>query len=75
MPKLITIAHMLIVLVITGNIRVFCRIRPITGGENFGHLRPVVASNSNEVVLKLMDNKTKSYNFDQVFHPGSSQGA
>ncbi|KAJ6427888.1 hypothetical protein OIU84_023316 [Salix udensis] len=56
-----------------GNIRVFCRIRPITGGENFGHLRPVVASNSNEVVLKLMDNKTKSYNFDQVFHPGSSQ--
>ncbi|KAG5227492.1 kinesin protein [Salix suchowensis] len=56
-----------------GNIRVFCRIRPITGGENVGHLRPVVASNSNEVVLKLMDNKTKSYNFDQVFHPGSSQ--
>ncbi|XP_024459351.2 kinesin-like protein KIN-14T isoform X2 [Populus trichocarpa] len=56
-----------------GNIRVFCRIRPIAFGENLGHLRPVVASNSNEVVLKLMENKSKSYNFDKVFHPGSSQ--
>lgn len=58
-----------------GNIRVFCRIRPIAFGENLGHLRPVVASNSNEVGLKLMENKSKSYNFDKVFHPGSSQGA
>ncbi|KAG6781850.1 hypothetical protein POTOM_014765 [Populus tomentosa] len=56
-----------------GNIRVFCRIRPITSGEICGHLRPVVASDSNKVVLKLMDSKSKNYNFDKVFHPGSSQ--
>ncbi|KAJ6694566.1 KINESIN-LIKE PROTEIN KLP-3 [Salix koriyanagi] len=48
-----------------GNIRVFCRIRPITFGENSGHLRPVVASDSNKVVLKLMDSKSKSYTFDK----------
>ncbi|KAJ6346539.1 hypothetical protein OIU76_003256 [Salix suchowensis] len=57
-----------------GNIRVFCRIRPITFGENSGHLRPVVASDSNKVVLKLMDSKSKSYTFDKVLHPDSSQG-
>ncbi|KAJ6430786.1 hypothetical protein OIU84_018323 [Salix udensis] len=56
-----------------GNIRVFCRIRPITSGENSGHLRPVVASDSNKVVLKLMDSKSKSYTFDKVLHPDSSQ--
>ncbi|GLU19622.1 hypothetical protein SLE2022_358610 [Rubroshorea leprosula] len=56
-----------------GNIRVFCRIRPITLGENFGRLRPVVALDSSNVHLKLADNKTKSYSFDKVFHPGSSQ--
>ncbi|KAJ6325824.1 hypothetical protein OIU78_013011 [Salix suchowensis] len=56
-----------------GNIRVFCRIRPITFGENSGHLRPVVASDSNKVVLKLMDSKSKSYTFDKVLHPDSSQ--
>ncbi|GLT82475.1 hypothetical protein SLE2022_008410 [Rubroshorea leprosula] len=56
-----------------GNIRVFCRIRPVTLGENFGHLRPVVALDSSNIHLKLADNKTKSYSFDKVFHPGSSQ--
>lgn len=58
-----------------GNIRVFCRIRPISGGENFGHFRPVVALDSSNVLLRLTDNKSKSYSFDKVFHPGSSQGA
>ncbi|XP_050277519.1 kinesin-like protein KIN-14T [Quercus robur] len=56
-----------------GNIRVFCRIRPISEGENFGHFRPVVASDSSNVLLRLTDNKSKSYRFDKVFHPGSSQ--
>ncbi|KAL5832412.1 hypothetical protein ACOSQ4_017766 [Xanthoceras sorbifolium] len=56
-----------------GNIRVFCRIRPIRIGENFGRLRPVVASESSDVVLKIGDNKSKNYSFDKVFHPGSSQ--
>lgn len=52
-----------------------CRIRPITIGENFGRFRPVVALDSSNVHLRLTDNKSKSYSFDVVFHPGSSQGA
>lgn len=55
-----------------GNIRVFCRIRPFTSGENCGHLRPVVASDSNKVVLKLTDSKSKSYKltrFSTQVHP------
>ncbi|KAK9122510.1 hypothetical protein Sjap_012112 [Stephania japonica] len=56
-----------------GNIRVFCRIRPITEGEKFGSLRPVVAADSCNVVLRLSESKTKHYCFDKVFHPHSSQ--
>ncbi|KAL4612030.1 hypothetical protein ACB092_08G169400 [Castanea dentata] len=56
-----------------GAIRVFCRIRPISEGENFGHFGPVVALDSSNVLLRLTDNKSKSYSFDKVFHPGSSQ--
>ncbi|XP_009376253.2 kinesin-like protein KIN-14T isoform X2 [Pyrus x bretschneideri] len=56
-----------------GNIRVLCRIRPIAIGENFGHLRPVVALDSSDVLLRLTDNKNKTYSFDNVFRPGSSQ--
>ncbi|XP_058001634.1 kinesin-like protein KIN-14T isoform X2 [Hevea brasiliensis] len=56
-----------------GNIRVFCRISPITIGENLGRLRPVVAVDSSNVLLNLADNKSKNYSFDRVFHPDSSQ--
>ncbi|XP_062107845.1 kinesin-like protein KIN-14T [Humulus lupulus] len=56
-----------------GNIRVFCRIRPIAVPENFGQLKPVAALDSSNVVLKLAKNKNKTYSFDKVFHPGSSQ--
>ncbi|XP_062172990.1 kinesin-like protein KIN-14T isoform X2 [Alnus glutinosa] len=56
-----------------GNIRVHCRIRPITVEESFGHFRPVVAFDSSNVLLRLSDNKSKSYSFDKVFQPGSSQ--
>lgn len=59
----------------TGNIRVFCRIRPIRLGESFGRLRPAVASQSSDVILKIDDKKSKNYSFDKVFHPGSSQGS
>ena len=53
----------------------FCRIRPIEVGENFGRLKPVAALDSSNVLLKLAENKSKSYSFDKVFHPDSSQGA
>ncbi|KAF5748853.1 hypothetical protein HS088_TW04G00813 [Tripterygium wilfordii] len=56
-----------------GNIRVFCRIRPMGTMENFEDSRLAFASDSNKVILKLASNKSKSYSFDKVFHPGSSQ--
>ena len=52
----------------------FCRIRPIGDGENFGRLKPVAALDSGNVLLKLAENKSKTYSFDKVFHPDSSQG-
>lgn len=53
----------------------FCRIRPITVGENSSHLSTVVTLDSSNALLKLAENKSKRYSFDKVFHPGSSQGA
>ncbi|XWS71073.1 hypothetical protein CRYUN_Cryun03dG0105700 [Craigia yunnanensis] len=53
-----------------GNIRVFCRVRPFTLGENLG---PVVTLDTSNLLLKLASNKSKRYTFDKVFHPGSSQ--
>ncbi|XVF47557.1 hypothetical protein PTKIN_Ptkin03bG0118500 [Pterospermum kingtungense] len=58
-----------------GNIRVFCRVRPFTSGENLGRLGPVVALDTSNLLLKLADNKSKRYTFDKVFHPGSTQDA
>ncbi|XWS73402.1 hypothetical protein CRYUN_Cryun02cG0125100 [Craigia yunnanensis] len=56
-----------------GNIRVYCRVRPFTLGENLGRLGPVVALDTSNLLLKLADNKSKRYTFDKVFHPGSAQ--
>ncbi|KAM7523022.1 hypothetical protein LguiA_012924 [Lonicera macranthoides] len=56
-----------------GNIRVFCRVRPITIGESLKHQTPVVAFDSSTVLLNFANNKTKIYNFDKVFNPASSQ--
>ncbi|MCD9646835.1 hypothetical protein HAX54_037031 [Datura stramonium] len=53
-----------------GNIRVFCRIRPISIATQ----KSVEALDSNEMLIKLADNKSKIYSFDKVFHPSSSQG-
>ncbi|KAL3347862.1 hypothetical protein AABB24_021483 [Solanum stoloniferum] len=53
-----------------GNIRVFCRIRPISVGSQ----KSVEALDSNEMIINLVDNKSKIYSFDKVFHPSSSQG-
>ncbi|KAF3444368.1 hypothetical protein FNV43_RR14060 [Rhamnella rubrinervis] len=57
-----------------GNIRVFCRIRPIITGENFGRFRLLSALDSSNVLLKFADNnKSKTYSFDKVFSPDSTQ--
>ncbi|RWR75752.1 kinesin KP1 isoform X1 [Cinnamomum micranthum f. kanehirae] len=56
-----------------GNIRVFCRIRPVLADEKCGSSRPVVALDSSNLLLKFAENKRKHYSFDKVFHPGSSQ--
>lgn len=66
---------MLFILAITGNIRVFCRVRPITMGDNCYLLRSVVALDSSRLALNFAKNKSKIYSFDKVFHPSSSQGA
>ncbi|XP_048136960.1 kinesin-like protein KIN-14T isoform X3 [Rhodamnia argentea] len=57
-----------------GNIRVFCRVRPMNVTEKIGCARPVVATDSSTVFLKVASGKNKSYSFDKVFHPSSSQG-
>ncbi|PKI71548.1 kinesin-like protein KIN-14T [Punica granatum] len=56
-----------------GNIRVFCRMRPITMGENLGRSRPVAAPDSSKVFLEVAGSNSRSYSFDRVFPPGSSQ--
>ncbi|XP_059659501.1 kinesin-like protein KIN-14T [Cornus florida] len=56
-----------------GNIRVFCRLRPFMIGENLENPRVVAALDSNGVLLKFAEKKSKLYNFDRVFHPSSSQ--
>ncbi|XP_065880783.1 kinesin-like protein KIN-14T [Euphorbia lathyris] len=53
-----------------GNIRVFCRIRAV---ENLGGLRTLTVADSSNIFLKLDNRKSKSYSFDRVFHPASSQ--
>ncbi|XP_071712680.1 kinesin-like protein KIN-14T [Rutidosis leptorrhynchoides] len=60
-------------LLLKGNIRVFCRIRPTINGENFRQHSPVVPVDSNGILLKFTENKTKLYNFDKIMHPTSSQ--
>ncbi|ESQ29910.1 hypothetical protein EUTSA_v10011232mg [Eutrema salsugineum] len=52
-----------------GNIRVFCRVKPLDSQN----LRAPVASDTRNVVLKLTETKRKTYNFDRVFQPDSSQ--
>ncbi|KAE8687169.1 kinesin-like protein KIF3A-like isoform X2 [Hibiscus syriacus] len=61
-----------------GNIRVFCRVRPLTLEENIGGLGfvfgPVVALDTSDLLLELGNNKSKRYTFDKVFHGSSQDG-
>ncbi|KAJ4917991.1 P-loop containing nucleoside triphosphate hydrolases superfamily protein [Raphanus sativus] len=52
-----------------GNIRVFCRVKPLDSKN----LRAPVASDARNVIIKLTESKRKTYNFDRVFQPDSSQ--
>ncbi|KAJ0249960.1 Kinesin-like protein KIN-14T [Hirschfeldia incana] len=52
-----------------GNIRVFCRVKPLDSKN----LRAPVASDARNVFIKLTESKRKTYNFDRVFQPDSSQ--
>ncbi|XP_010480095.1 PREDICTED: kinesin-like protein KIN-14F [Camelina sativa] len=53
-----------------GNIRVFCRVRPLGASDK---RKPPVASDTRNVIIKLTETKRKTYNFDRVFQPDSSQ--
>ncbi|KAK1315569.1 Kinesin-5 [Acorus calamus] len=55
-----------------GNIRVFCRIRPILNNE-YGHFGSVVSSDSTHVLLKFTESRRKYYALDRVFTPATSQ--
>ncbi|KAK8661059.1 hypothetical protein V6N13_051961 [Hibiscus sabdariffa] len=62
-----------------GNIRVFCRVRPLTLAENIGGglgfgLGHVVAFDTSNLLLELGNNKSKRYTFDSVFHGSSQDG-
>ncbi|CAN6931961.1 unnamed protein product [Brassica oleracea] len=52
-----------------GNIRVFCRVKPIDSKN----MRAPVTSDTRNVIIKLTESKRKTYNFDRVFQPDSSQ--
>ncbi|KAF8082413.1 hypothetical protein N665_0827s0016 [Sinapis alba] len=52
-----------------GNIRVFCRVKPLDSKN----VRAPVASDTRNVFIKLTESKRKTYNFDRVFQPDSSQ--
>ncbi|KAG9458552.1 hypothetical protein H6P81_003060 [Aristolochia fimbriata] len=56
-----------------GNIRVFCRVRPILADERSGYMGPVIVTDSCNVFLNFAKNKKKCYCFDKVFHPDSTQ--
>jgi chromosomal replication initiation ATPase DnaA len=55
-----------------GNIRVFCRIRPLIQNELEGHCQSVIGSNHDEVIVMAPD-RTKNYKYDAVFAQESSQ--
>lgn len=55
-----------------GSIRVFCRLRPFHGNEKKACPGPIVAPQSDKVVVKA-GGKLKAYHFDKVFLPEDSQ--
>lgn len=56
-----------------GNIRVFCRVRPLLDDERYFGLRSIISSDSSNLLLKISETKSKQYAFDRVFHQQSTQ--
>lgn len=56
-----------------GNIRVFCRVRPASKKElESGHEECVAFPEEGELQVRNAKNKSKSWEFDQVFRPGTN---
>ena len=51
---------------VVGSIHVFCRLRPFHGNEKRARLGPIVAPQSDQVVVKA-GGKLKAYHFDAMF--------
>ncbi|XP_042420346.1 kinesin-like protein KIN-14B isoform X1 [Zingiber officinale] len=57
-----------------GNIRVFCRVRPLLPEESCRISPPsLLTPDSTRLLLRVGDRRSKQYNFDKVFHPQSTQ--
>lgn len=65
------------VIELKGNIRVFCRCRPIKQDETEKGFTSVVdfdSSQENELQIVSSDNSKKQFKFDHVFKPEDNQG-
>ena len=59
-----------------GNIRVYCRVRPLIGEDGGGKLGENVVSfdrNDDGIVMVQSKESSKKFEMDRVFSPGSSQ--
>lgn len=57
-----------------GSIRVFCRSRPLTEDDTSKGHRNVLSFGDDEMSITVTDGKkSKSFNYDRVFGPSSSQ--
>ena len=58
-----------------GNIRVFCRIRPISSNESKNGNHEIISypkDEDNELIVTRKDGRLSKFEFDQVFKPGST---
>ncbi|EFJ30471.1 hypothetical protein SELMODRAFT_3347, partial [Selaginella moellendorffii] len=56
-----------------GNIRVFCRVRPLLSSEQQGRVGIVATDVPNQVQVSSSGGKARNYLFDKVFHAASLQ--
>lgn len=56
-----------------GNIRVFCRVRPLLPSERRARTGPLVTPDADKVIIPT-PGKAKDFQFDRVFDPVAPQG-